>query len=633
MNDFGPLGNTRVLIVDDQKEIHDDFREMLVGGDDDLLSEELAQTFGVSSDETVLPAFELLHAGNGEDGFEIVRSARVRGEPIAAAYVDVRMPPGIDGVEAVRRIRQFDREVEIVIMTAYTDKPLSEVIDNMDLLHKLLYVRKPFAREEIQQMTLSLVAKWNVEREAAAGRRRLEAVLDATGDGIAMYDPGGRLDFANRWYERLLDVSTDELQALPRDAAMARFTERHRGAARPPQAGGRFPANGKGSVVELAGSAGGRSSKPLLYRSTQPVNGDDGSILGDVVVYRDVSKEIEVEQMKIEVQRLRSELETTYSVEGIVGASPGVRKMCALVKQAAASDISVLIRGASGTGKEHVARALHFTGPRRHGPFRALDCAAVPETLIESELFGHERGAFPGATARRTGCFEEADGGTLLLDEIGDVPLALQPRLLQALQEREIRRVGGTTTVPVDVRIVAVTSRDLEAAVRAGRFREDLFCRLAVFPILVPPLRTRPDDLPLLAEHFVRKHAARLKKPVRGISAGAIRLLARHAWPGNVRELENVICRALVIETTDVLQAESFPPELVTADAARAAAERPALMTLATLEQQAIRTAVDAAGGNLTQAAQTLGIDRVTLYRKLKRYDRAGGRTRAAART
>ena len=623
MHDLAQLGNTRVLIVDDQKEIHDDFREMLQGGDV-LSSEELARAFGVTSDEPALPSFELLHAGSGEDGFRIIRQAREQEKPVAAAFVDVRMPPGIDGVEAVRQMRAVDREVEIVIMTAYTDKPLSEVVDNMDLLHKLLYVRKPFAREEIQQMTLSLVAKWNVEREVAAGRRRLEAVLDATGDGIAMYDRDARLVFSNRWYERLFNVPSDELREMPRDAAMARFTERRRGSAGTP-GNGRFLRNGRGSVVEPAESPGGQSVKPLLYRSTQPVSDDDGTVIGDLVVYRDVSREIEVERMKLEVQRLRSELETTYSVQGIVGASAGIRKTGALVKQAAASDVSVLVRGESGTGKELVARALHFNGARRNGPFRAVNCAAVPETLIESELFGHERGAFTGAMTRRAGVFEEADGGTLLLDEIGDMPLVLQPKLLRVLQEREIRRVGGKTTIPVDVRIVAVTNRDLEAAMQAGDFREDLFYRLAVFPIEVPPLRARPEDIPLLADHFVRKHAARLKKQVRGVSADAARRLAQYPWPGNVREFENAVCRALVLETSDVLQAESFPPGLVTSSpaapvASAAAAEPGSVATLADVELHAIRAALDAAGGNLTRAAQSLGIDRVTLYRKLKKH-------------
>ena len=309
----------------------------------------------------------------------------------------------------------------------------------------------------------------------------------------------------------------------------------------------------------------------------------------------------------------------------IVGASDGIRQVLALLKQAAETDVGALVYGESGTGKELVARALHFNGPRRNGPLRAVNCAALPETLVETELFGYERGAFTGATEAQTGCFEEADGGTLLLDEIADMPPALQSRLLRVLQEQEIRRVGGGTIIPVDVRVVAVTNQDLAAAMRAGAFRKDLFYRLAAFPIEVPPLRTRRDDIPLLADHFLKKHAARLDKPLRGIAAGAVDALAQHVWPGNVRELENAVQRAVVLETTDVLQAASFPPALVPPLVpAPSRRRRPPLATVATLaetERRAIAAALDSSGGNLTHAAKALGINRTTLHRKLKRYD------------
>ena len=306
---------------------------------------------------------------------------------------------------------------------------------------------------------------------------------------------------------------------------------------------------------------------------------------------------------------------------GIVGESDGIRQTLALLKQAAEHDVGVLVHGESGTGKELVARALHFNGPRRNGPLRAVSCAALPETLIETELFGYECGAFTGATESQTGYFEEADGGTLLLDEIADMPPALQSRLLRVLQEQEIRRVGGGTTIPVDVRVVAVTNRDLETATRAGAFRADLFYRLAEFPIEVPPLRTRRDDIPLLADHFLKKHAARLDKPLRGIAAGAVDALAQHAWPGNVRELENAIQRAVVLETTDVLQATSFPQALVPLPGRRPRPPAATVATLAETERRAIAAALDSSDGNLTHAAKALGINRATLHRKLKQYD------------
>ena len=621
--------NSRVLVVDDQEQIHDDFREMLLPRSTTAASDDLVAAFMDPTDRSPrleLPPFDLQHARTGEQGYAAVKQARERNEPIAIAFVDVRMPPGIDGIEAVRRMRAVDRNLEVVIMTAYSDKPLSAIIGDVDLLHKLLYIRKPFAREEVQQISLSLVKKWNLERDLAEGRRqltnshrRLEAVLDATGDAIAMYDPAERLVFANRWYEALFDLTSDELHELSLSSAAGRFREcspefRVSNQAAAPGSAARS------RVVEPHPRRTGASGAALFYQFKQPVSDSSGERMGDLLVYRDVSRELEMERMKAEVHRLRSELETTYAFSGIIGSSPGMRKLSELLRRVVDSDVSVLVTGESGTGKELVARALHFNGPRSKGPFIAINCASVPETLIETEMFGHERGSFSGATAQRIGCFEQANGGTLLLDEIGDMPIVLQAKLLRVLQEREIRRVGGRTTTPIDVRVVASTHRDLEAAMREGAFREDLYYRLAVFPIDVPPLRARREDIPLLAEHFRKKHANRLGASVRAISPAAA-LLARHDWPGNVRELENVICRSLVLETSDLLQAATLPPEVGPPAAPPGApAAPPTLGTLADLERRAITDAVEQSGHNLTRAASALGIDRTTLHRKLKKH-------------
>ena len=621
--------NSRVLVVDDQEQIHDDFREMLLPRRATAASDDLAAAFMDSPVRVAgLPfSFDLQHARSGEQGYAAIRQAHERHEPIAVAFVDVRMPPGIDGVEAVRRMRDVDRNLEVVIMTAYSDKPLSAIIGDVDLLHKLLYIRKPFAREEVQQISLSLVKKWNLERDLAEGRRqltnshrRLEAVLDATGDAIAMYDPTERLVFANRWYEALFDLTPDELRELSLSSAVGRFRawspELH-----VPNRAAKLRSTTRSRVVEPHPRRAGEPTKALFYQITQPVSDGGGERVGDLIVFRDVSGELEIDRMKAEVRRLRSELETTYAFSEIVGSSAEMRKVAELMRRVVDSDVSVLVKGESGTGKELVAKALHFNGPRRKAPFIAINCASVPETLVETEMFGHERGAFSGATARRAGCFEQAHGGTLLLDEIGDMPVALQAKLLRVLQEREIRRVGGTTTIPIDVRVVASTHRDLEAAMRDGEFREDLYYRLAVFPIEVPPLRTRREDIPLLAEHFRKKHADRLGTSVRAISPAATALLARYDWPGNVRQLENVICRSLVLETTDVLQAATLPAELGPPAAAADAPAEPATPgTLADAERMAIADALEKSGHNLTRAAGVLGIGRTTLYQKLKKH-------------
>ena len=628
----GDFANNRVLVVDDQQEIHDDFAELLSRDAAASAADELAEAFLTESGKAVFPDIELLHACSGEDACEVVRAGREAQRPVALAYVDVRMPPGIDGVETIRRIRMIDREIELVLMTAYTDRRLSDIVRNMELVHKLLYIRKPFAREEIQQITLSLVTKWNVEHELAEGRRqlvigrqRLEAVLDATGDAIAMYDTDGRLAFANRWYEKLFELTPAELGAMSADAAAVRFDEWYRESG----ASGELALGEGGQLVRRHG-AGLESERRLFHRSKLPVRDDRESVIGDLFVYRDVSREIEIERMKAEVLRLRSELEAAWSFEGMLGSSAPMQRLYGLMQRAVEGDgLAILVRGESGTGKELVARCLHFNGRRKTGPFMAVNCAAVPESLFESELFGHERGAFTGAATRRIGYFERAAGGTILLDEIGDLQPALQAKLLRVLQEREIRRVGGDAAIPVDVQVIAATNQNLEEAIAAGRFREDLYWRIAAFPIEVPPLRERLEDIPELAEHFLRKHAERHGRSVRGLSTGALRRLLRHDWPGNVRELEGAIGRAVLMETADVLQEGSLPPlGSAAAAAAREAPESGAsrgVRTLAEVERQAVADALETCGNNLSRAARVLGIHRATLHRKLKSYGLLAG--------
>ena len=255
----------------------------------------------------------------------------------------------------------------------------------------------------------------------------------------------------------------------------------------------------------------------------------------------------------------------------------------------------------------------------------ALDCATIPETLMESELFGHEKGTFTGATTRRIGAFERADGGTILIDEIGDLPYALQGKLLRVLQEREVQRIGGTAPIPVDIRVIAATNKDLDRAVKSGEFREDLFYRVAAFPIMIPPLRDRREDIPVLAEHLLDKYTKRLNKPIKGISSAAMRLLLQFNWPGNVRELENAIERAVLLEASSVIQAGNLPPQLSPAIVSGHDRALPkAVMPLAEVERQALLLALEAEGNNVTRAAQALGIHRATLHRKMKKYNLNG---------
>jgi two-component system response regulator HydG len=323
--------------------------------------------------------------------------------------------------------------------------------------------------------------------------------------------------------------------------------------------------------------------------------------------------------------RLRALVGCNVDVSAIIGTSEAMRRVFEAMALVAPTEATVLILGESGTGKELVAQAIHANSPRRAGPLITVNCAALPEALLESELFGHERGAFTGATNRRVGRFELAHGGTIFLDEVGDLTPAAQIRLLRVLQSQEFERVGGTETLKVDVRVIAATNKDLEAAVRAGTFREDLLYRLRVFPLTMPPLRERRDDIPLLTEHFLRRHAERHRRRLRGLTPRALDLLMRYDWPGNVRELEHMIERAVILARGEHITPEELPPNIQAVSGAvegSANQERPLPvgLTLKEVERELICKTLERTGGNRTKAAEILGISRATLHNKLKEY-------------
>ncbi|HXG52234.1 MAG TPA: sigma-54 dependent transcriptional regulator [candidate division Zixibacteria bacterium] len=324
-----------------------------------------------------------------------------------------------------------------------------------------------------------------------------------------------------------------------------------------------------------------------------------------------------------ENRALREELQARHRIEGIIGESGQMLEVVSLVRRVAASEATVLIRGESGTGKELIAKAIHYASPRASRPLVRVNCAALPETLLESELFGHEKGAFTGAVAARKGRFELADGGTLFLDEIGDLPLHLQAKLLRVLQEREFERVGSSRPIKVDVRILSATHRDLESLMKAGRFRDDLYYRLNVVTILLPPLRDRKQDLPALMDHFLKRFAEKNRKPIRGFSREAREALLRYDYPGNVRELENLIERAVVLSRGDVIGRADLP---LTIEAQEEKEPLPARLTAAVegLERRMIKEALARAGGVQTRAADLLGITERALRYKLKKYGLAG---------
>jgi two-component system response regulator HydG len=335
-----------------------------------------------------------------------------------------------------------------------------------------------------------------------------------------------------------------------------------------------------------------------------------------------LARAVQHRALREEVKQLRRALDESRRFDELIGESAAMKKLHALLTQIVDSDASVLVTGESGTGKELVARALHRLGARKAGPFVAINCGAMPESLLESELFGHARGAFTDARSDRPGLFVQASGGTLFLDEIGDMPLGMQVTLLRALQERKVRPVGGDREIPFDVRIVAATNRDLESAVAEKRFREDLFFRINVIHVEAPPLRARGNDVLLLAQSFVDHFATRTGKRVTGLAAPAAERLLAYNWPGNVRELQNCIERAVAVTRLEQLAVDDLPERIRDYHVSHVlvAGEDPSeLVPMEEVERRYIDRVMQAVSGNKSLAAKVLGFDRTTLYNKLKK--------------
>ncbi len=339
-----------------------------------------------------------------------------------------------------------------------------------------------------------------------------------------------------------------------------------------------------------------------------------------------LERAMEHTRLKEENRLLRENLGQQFDSQNIIGKSPSMLKLLETVAQVAPSEATVLISGESGTGKELIAGALHFNSPRKSGPYVKINCAAITETLLESELFGHERGAFTGADRRREGRFSQAHGGTLFLDEVSEMSLMMQVKLLRAVQEREFNRVGGETTIQVDVRVIAATNKNLMEQIKEGAFREDLYYRLNVVELQVPPLMTRKEDIPLLAQHFLEMFATKNRKAIKGFTPKAMDGLIRYDWPGNVRELMNAVERGVVLARSNYLDEADFPFVKDSSIQNDHDLANPAELSvqgdvpLNEVEKTVILNTLEAAGGNKSEAARRLGITRKTLHKKLKAY-------------
>jgi DNA-binding NtrC family response regulator len=355
---------------------------------------------------------------------------------------------------------------------------------------------------------------------------------------------------------------------------------------------------------------------------TKPCNNDELLIK--------IRRTLDLKKKDRELRLLREELRSTYSFGNMISRSDKMKDIIRQIQLVADTDVTVLVQGESGTGKELVARALHFNSKRKANPFVVMNCSAIPESLLESELFGYEKGAFTGATRQRSGKFEEAHTGTLFLDEIGDISHTVQTKLLRVLQEKTFERVGGNDSITTDIRIVVATNRDIEAMMHKGDFREDLFYRLNVFPIKLPSLRERLEDVPLLTDHFIRKHAELCEGRVRHVAPGVINAMMNYSWRGNVREMENLIKRALIKTTGDTITSIELPSaESTPVSGAKEQAASPALSTpfkdyLATIvrdaEEKYLQRMLRLYKGNINQVAKLMDIDRKTVYRKMAEY-------------
>ncbi|AVX29937.1 sigma-54 dependent transcriptional regulator [Carboxydocella sp. ULO1] len=333
-----------------------------------------------------------------------------------------------------------------------------------------------------------------------------------------------------------------------------------------------------------------------------------------------IKKALEMQQLASEIKELRLQLEQVYQPETIIGNSSAMQEVYKIIGKVANTNATVLITGESGTGKELVAKAIHFNSNRHNGPFIKVNCAALPENLLESELFGHERGAFTGAVSKKYGLFELANNGSIFLDEIGEISLPIQAKLLRVLQEKEIQRVGGTESIKIDVRIIAATNKNLERMIKEGSFREDLYFRLNVIPIFLPPLRERKEDIPQLVQYFLNKYSIEFNKKIKGISNDALRILQNYDWPGNIRELENVCERAVIMTQSNIILPEHLPINLTDFEIENDFKHLPLKEIIADIEKKIILKVLEETNWNRTLAAKKLGLNRRSLYAKMKEH-------------
>jgi PAS domain S-box-containing protein len=587
----------------------------------------------------------LLLAGSGEEAVSVARRHR----PVLV-LLDVMMS-GMDGFETCRRLKADPQTADAAVIFLSALDDAADKVQGLSL-GAVDYIAKPFQPQETLARVRAHLTIQRLRGELAERNRQLavanQHILEAVAEGILGIDGQGRIIFANPAACRLTGLAEPEL--VGRSATAGRLFAAESGAALAPTGTPVHASLARGETVRWDHLLMRRKrGEPFPAAITCSPVRRDGEIRGAVLAFQDISERrrqeqalrdalAEVEHLKerlaAENAYLRQEIRTDRKFGEIVGRSAALAQVLEQVQRVAPTRSSVLLQGESGTGKEAIARALHDLSPRRERPLIKVNCGAISPTLIESELFGHEKGAFTGAHRQRAGYFELADGGTIFLDEVGELPFEAQTKLLRALQEREVMRVGSEDPVRVDVRVIAATNRDLAEMVETGQFRLDLYYRLNVFPIRLPPLRERRDDIPLLAAKFLADQSRLLGKPLTGFAPAALRLMQGYGWPGNVRELQNVVERASILATGPVVD---VPPSLVSSRAAAprqprdGAADDGALLTLAEAEARHIRQVMDQLGWVVAGkggAADVLGVPESTLRSRMKKLGIARPRSR-----
>ena len=546
-------------------------------------------------------------------GEEAIREAE-RNRP-DLVLMDIRIKGEMDGTEAARLLRErFD--VPVVYLTAHADR---DTLDRAKQSRPLGYIVKPFHEAELHaSVEMALYKHWH-DRRSHSREQHMTDVLGALSLGIASVDQGGAIRMMNHAAENLTGWTMEEAAGAPvrqvfrlADAATGRDLE--------------LPleqALEQRSVVEIRDRVllTKEGAQKLVSGNIAPLRGADGGPGGGVIMFEAGAAEPEVRYPPTKIKREYQTIE--FGRFHIVAASQPMKRLLSFTLRVAKSEAStVLIEGESGTGKDLMAQFLHYSSTRRDGPFVALNCSAIPETLLESELFGREPGGYTDARSQKKGLLEVAHGGTLVLDEIGDLSPGVQAKFLRVLEQQSFRRLGGVQDITVDLRVVAATNRNLSGAVQSGTFRLDLFHRLSVIQIAPPPLRDHPEDILPLASHFVQEHNRRYKANIQGISPAAAKILENYRWPGNVRELRNVIERAILLEEANQLQAGSIQfvsARIAMEPAAGSPARTPADLSLKNSERTLIVQALEKTGGNKTKAAVLLGITRDVLRYRMKR--------------